>query len=114
MVSRRSAWHPRSWDPLVVAPPVVALVVVLAMLLVVTITAERSAPEPRDMGRDASEWGGSSAFTAARPGAPVRPGSRERRLPQPSAHPAFRTEAGSPLLVIPVSTPSGLRSIQAP
>src|SRR5215510_9347 len=84
MVRRRSAWHPRSWDPLVVAPPAMALVVVVAMLVAmllgVTITAERSAPEPRSMGRDASESGASSAFAAARSGAPVRPAPRERML----------------------------------
>jgi len=114
MVRWRSSWHPRSWDPLVVGPPAVALVVVLVMLLAVTIPAERSAPEPRSMGRDTSEWGGSSAFATARPGAPVRPAPREGILPQPSARPTFRAEARSPLLVIPASTSSGLRSIQAP
>jgi len=93
---------------------VVVVAMLVAMLLGVTITAERSAPEPRSMGRDASESGASSAFAAARSGAPVRPAPRERMLPQPSARFTFRAEARSPLLVIPASTPAGLRSIQAP
>jgi hypothetical protein len=106
------------WDPVVLGPPVVALIVVLGMLLTTAGPVQRvSVPAPAEAPRELRPVASTLVTASTQPVAsrPRRPSIQEEMiLAPPETGSKERTEPWSPPLMVPASGPLGLRSVQAP
>jgi hypothetical protein len=106
------------WDPIVLGPPALALIAVLAMLMTISDPIRRvSAPAPKEAPRELRLVTSALETASIRPAAsrPRRPSIREEMiLVPPDTVSTKLIEVWSPPPMVPAFGPLGLRSIQAP
>ena len=106
------------WDPVVLGPPALALIAVLAMLMTISDPIHRaSAPAPNEAPRELRLVTSALETASIRPAASRlrRPSIREEMiLAPPGTGSTERTEDWSSPLMVPASGPLDLRSVQAP
>jgi hypothetical protein len=106
------------WDPVVLGPPALALIAMLAMLMTISDPIHRvSAPAPKEAPRELRLVTSALETASIRPAAsrPRRPSIREEMiLAPPDTVSTELIEVWSPPLMVRAFGPLELRSIQAP